>query len=309
MGSAVRKLTLAADGTLFADVWNYQPNLDLNADMTYSLYVWDAPKLIQGALNAYNDKEDKDDKDEIAGDYPIDRDKPRDPRVSAAAKQIPELTPERYDDPGNGKTFKGWMNLGSYQEPGSYPAFGKVDVRPAAMVVVPKEAPIPFTAGLEGEFAPLGYILGGINLLTGGYMERADQRQYKYHTGQMTHNEMVHGNIIDFVATTGAFVVSGTVAAGLTVKLTSTGWRAIVSAGAQRGAAEEMVFNAIEQARANVIYLRSDGKDGELGVSLSQLAVSTAFGAGLGAALARLGIAVEESCGFHVIVTGHFTKA
>ncbi|HOL64272.1 MAG TPA: hypothetical protein PLB97_02900 [Accumulibacter sp.] len=49
----MRTLSLGADGTLYADVWNYQPNLDANADMIWSLYTWDAPSLIEGALTAY----------------------------------------------------------------------------------------------------------------------------------------------------------------------------------------------------------------------------------------------------------------
>ncbi|HZX33542.1 MAG TPA: Ig-like domain-containing protein [Rhodocyclaceae bacterium] len=284
VGSAVRRLSLAADGSLFADVWNYEPNLDLNAAMSYSLYVWNAPKLIQGAINAYQRDPQRE--------YPIDRDLPSDPTSSQAAPLIPALTPARYDDAGNGQAFSGWMNLGSYAAPGRFPTFGRTAVPEPKLVAVPKEPVVPLTAGLDGA---LGWVVSGINLLTGGYMQRADQRVYKYHTGQLSKNEMQWGNAIDFATTTAAFVVSGSLASGATIKLTQTGWRAVAEEMALRGAAMGEVFNLIEQAGANVIYVESGGRDGHLGISLREIAQSTVIGAGLGGALGALGGRVAES--------------
>ncbi|HMW81970.1 MAG TPA: Ig-like domain-containing protein, partial [Accumulibacter sp.] len=172
VGSAVGNVSLAADGTVYADVWNYQPNLDMNAPMSHSLYAWNAPRLIQGALTAYARDPQRT--------YPLDRDLPSDPHSSQPPPQIPELTPNRYDDIGNGRPFEGWINLGNYQEPGVFPAFGKTVVRPPAIVLSPLEPRVRLTAGLEG--TGWDYVVGGINLLTGGYMERADQRMFKYHT-------------------------------------------------------------------------------------------------------------------------------
>ncbi len=110
--------------------------------MSWSLYTWDAPSLIQGALTAYaRDPERR---------TPLDRDLPSDPHSSQPAPQIPALTARRYDDIGNGQRFDRWINLGNYQAPGSTPAFGKTFVRPPAIVVSPQEPVVSVTAGLEG---------------------------------------------------------------------------------------------------------------------------------------------------------------
>ena len=194
----MRTLSLGADGTLYADVWNYQPNLDANVDMNWSLHAWDAPSLIQGARTAYARHSERR--------TPLDRDLPPDPHSSQPAPQIPALTARRYDDIGNGQRFDRWINLGNYQAPGSTPAFGKTFVRPPAIVLSPQEPEVSVTAGLEGGG---GVFVGALDRLSGGYLGRADQRMFKYHTGDLQYDQMVHGNLIDFAATSGAFVVSG----------------------------------------------------------------------------------------------------
>lgn len=279
VGSAVRKLSLAADGTVYADVWNYQPNLDMNAPMSHSLYAWNAPRLIQGALTAYARDPQRT--------YPLDRDLPSDPHSSQPPPQIPELTPNRYDDIGNGRPFEGWINLGNYREPGASPAFGKTVVRPPAIVLSPLEPRVRLTAGLEG--TGWDYVVGGINLLTGGYMERADQRMFKYHTDpNYTYDMMVKANLIDFAATSAAFVVSGGVAGGLTVTLTAKGYTAFEAMWGV-GAAIGASFNLVEQTGANVIHIATKGADGHAGFDFGAFAQATLFGELTGGAFAVAG--------------------
>uniref|UniRef100_UPI00262BDF4C polymorphic toxin-type HINT domain-containing protein n=1 Tax=Propionivibrio sp. TaxID=2212460 RepID=UPI00262BDF4C len=277
VGSAVRRLSLAADGTLYADVWNYEPNLDAQAPMSFSLYTWNAPRLIQGALADYARDSQRT--------YPLDRDLPSDPYSSQPAPLNPELIPNRYDDIGNGETFKGWINLGNYQEPGMSPAFGKTAVRAPKIVISPKEPVVSLTAGLDG----LGYyVVGGINLLTGGYMERADQRMFKYHNDQLSYDQMVYDDLIDFAATSGAFVISGGVATGVAIRLTEKGFNTFAALSGA-GAAMGYTFDMVEQAGANLIYIASDGADGREGLDFASLALATLGGAATGGVFAVAG--------------------
>ncbi|MBL8472031.1 MAG: hypothetical protein JNM98_09550, partial [Rhodocyclaceae bacterium] len=208
VGSAVRKLSLAADGTLFADVWDYEPNLDMFAPETFALYTWNAPALVQGALNAYQ----RDPKHT----YPIDRNLPTNP--NAQAPLIPELTPSRYDTVSSAGTFVGWSNLGSYPEPGEFPTFAPRTTPQQALVFTRLEEPVPISEQQTNTMD--GYLLKAFDMFTAGFATKVGDNNYKYGTGQISLSQAVFLNLIEVATTTAAFAVSGAVASGVKVTLT-----------------------------------------------------------------------------------------
>lgn len=75
----------------------------------------------------------------------------------------------------------------------------------------PKPAPaaVPLTAGMDGEFAPLGTFVQVLNVASLGYVGRADRRQQLFHSGQMTSKEMSSKNQLDLLLTvSGIFVLA-----------------------------------------------------------------------------------------------------
>jgi hypothetical protein len=80
-GGAIRNLSIGEDGLLYASVWNYEPNYDMFAATSSSLYTWNAAALVQAAIQAR------------ATEYrPIDRDV-----EGGVGKMIPEASPTKYD--------------------------------------------------------------------------------------------------------------------------------------------------------------------------------------------------------------------
>lgn len=63
----------------------------------------------------------------------------------------------------------------------------------------PAQAPVPLTAGLEGEFAPLGAFARVLNIVSFGYVGRADRRRQLFHSGQMSSAEISRKNTIDMI--------------------------------------------------------------------------------------------------------------
>jgi hypothetical protein len=59
---------------------------------------------------------------------------------------------------------------------------------------VPTSAAVPHTAGLEGDFAPLGAFAKVLNIVTFGYVGRADRRQQLLLSGRMTPEELKQKN-------------------------------------------------------------------------------------------------------------------
>lgn len=67
----------------------------------------------------------------------------------------------------------------------------------------PKPAPatVPLTAGMDGEFAPLGAFMRVLNIASFGYVGRAHQRQQLLLSGQMTSKEISNKNQLDLLLT------------------------------------------------------------------------------------------------------------
>lgn len=71
----------------------------------------------------------------------------------------------------------------------------------------PTPATVSLTAGLEGEFAPLGALVRVLNIVTLGYVGRADRRQQLFLSGLMTPDELKHKNRIDLLLTVSGLLV------------------------------------------------------------------------------------------------------
>jgi hypothetical protein len=73
----------------------------------------------------------------------------------------------------------------------------------------PASAAVPLTAGMDGEFAPLGTFVQVLNVASLGYVGRADRRKQLFHSGQMTSREMSSKNQLDLLLTgSGIFVLA-----------------------------------------------------------------------------------------------------
>ncbi|MBL8473155.1 MAG: hypothetical protein JNM98_15260, partial [Rhodocyclaceae bacterium] len=246
---------------------------------TFALYTWNAPALVQGALNAYQ----RDPKHT----YPIDRNLPTNP--NAQAPLIPQLTPARYDTVASAGTFVGWSNLGSYPEPGKFPTFAPRTTPQQALVFTPLENPVPISDQQINTID--GYLLKALDMFTAGFATKVGDNNYKYGTGQISLSQAVFLNLIEVATTTAAFAVSGAVASGVKVTLTEPGFKlfksALLKSGIE-GAAARLSFEAIEQIGANVVYLASGGNGGQAGLNLESLAHAALLGGVLGSAFGWL---------------------
>ncbi|WP_374355280.1 Ig-like domain-containing protein, partial [Chitinimonas sp.] len=274
VGSAIGKLSLSVNeqgvGTLFGSVWNYEENLDLNADQSYSLMTWNVGNLIQGALDMYSANSKHW--------YPIDRDLPS---GKGSTPQRPELTPARYDGPGDGSSFANAVGVGSFKTTNLVPTVGPVNIPPVKITYVDKEPPVKITSYYD-RANPNNSWLGAAwfwleNMAMGGYLERYDNRLDKYNAGELTYDQFVRANLDDTATTTGAFVVAGG-AGKLSIKLLGSGWKGATASGMSAGAA----FAAMEQAGANMIYIDTAGADGKQGIDWRPIGIAAVAGGALG---------------------------
>ncbi|MDS4014742.1 MAG: Ig-like domain-containing protein, partial [Candidatus Accumulibacter sp.] len=308
VGAAVRKLALTEDGTLLADVWNYQPNLDLEAPMSHSLYAWNAYELVQGALNIHQSNRDP------KHYYPIDRVLPDYP-TSLTMPQIQELTPARYDEDGNRQNFNSFLTLGSYQAPGSFRVFAPTTAHRPYLEAIPSGAQVSDDGEESISERAWGLVLEGFNLALGGFLERGAKRWDDYQSGKMSFGEMALRNLGDY----GVFVVStvasgGAVTAGktvATVALHRAGFEKSLEislksrlgksvAYALEGSAVEALFNALEQGGQNALRVAWDEETkafewDTLGLNAAFGGLGGLAGAGLGDLAARLGTKIRDS--------------
>ncbi|MBV8658658.1 MAG: Ig-like domain-containing protein, partial [Burkholderiales bacterium] len=288
VGSAFQKLALGADGTLYATVWNYESNLDLNAPMTYSVLTWNAAQLIQGALQA----------PQTAGwttSFPIDRNFPKF-FTNGYTTQIPALTPARYDGPAADTSFVNVEGIGGYNAPNTIPSFGLTAVPPPSIELVPWQQPVQLVSNAD-QYNVNGSLLGKIsyfinNAISGGYLERYDARLQQYYSSDpakhLTYDQLMRANLDDMSTTTGAFVVTAG-AAGLTITLVSDSLIGRLLAATFTGGVGGASFEAAKQAGANQIFVDSGGQSGQQGYDWSAIRNATGIGLGVGLTLGALG--------------------
>ncbi|MDK2126880.1 tandem-95 repeat protein [Parachitinimonas caeni] len=208
-GSAFEKLALGEDGTLYATVWNYQPNYDIQADlMSYSLFTWNASALIEGAINA-NKSENLAKLREIGiiepSLMPIDRNYVFDGTTGSFGTQISRMTPARYDGAIADQRFNGVHGVASYRPTTAMVALEKINVAPptisrAEPSKVPNPLPVRTQAEIlnqEGNMVKQMLMEAMDTLLADGYLGRHDERVMQYRAGQINYDQLTRENYRD----------------------------------------------------------------------------------------------------------------
>ncbi|MEA9606616.1 polymorphic toxin-type HINT domain-containing protein [Xanthomonas campestris pv. plantaginis] len=302
-GSAIDKLSIGADGILYAGVWNYETNYNMFAPMTYSMYTWDAASLVQAALTANSDA--------IQGmlrgrgidpaTMPIDRDYNLGSQ-NGIGQLIPEVTPRRYEGPTADQGF-GWIHgMASYNVSG-IPVNLDAALVPPGAITVSDDNTAPVTPLSYKEFLdPNDTLVGGILykgmdlIFTGGYMERYDDRLKQLNHGELTYDQLVSANFVDYMATALATRVSMSAAGKVTGWVHNAGFNKII-AGLAGGAAAGATFEAILEAGLKEIYQLTNGKAGSKEISLTQILLSGAVGAIIGGAGGALFVGIGKLVG------------
>jgi hypothetical protein len=306
-GAAIERLSIGADGKLYASVWHYMTNYDFFAPMTHSLLTWDAAKLVQAAINA-NTPEIKaalTARNILPESQPIDRHR-KFGTANAFGDQIKEVTAARYKGPTEGTEFSWIWGIGSYRTPGIPIALSDTTVELPRLEKNEFEPPIvkrkTYNEMLNPDNTKLGRIVLAVAdaLLTGGYTSRYDARVEQYNAGKLSHRNFVNANYADVMATAFATRVAFT-SAGVVSKFSvnATGMRRILG-NAASGLVAGLSFDAILQAGMQQIYFITNGQTGQKDFSLGQFLFSGAIGAALGAALEPFVTALFKAIGTFV---------
>ncbi|TXT38223.1 MAG: hypothetical protein FD135_3044 [Comamonadaceae bacterium] len=283
VGGTVDHLTLADDGKLYADVFIEEVTSN-TATMYKSLFVWDAGQLVQAALDA-----------QARGQKlttPIDR-------VTGAKGQV--AVPARYDGAVSGQYFPWIYGIGHYNDPNLPLVLAKADLRTSYLTLVPEEAPGTPVKTLAQTLNPNDYLIASIVLkgfdllISGGYMERYDQRVEQYNKHELTYDQFVQANIKDALftgfATVATFGVGGKL---LSVAANAKSLTGKFLGGAASGAAAGTTFDTILQTGLIEVGKTTAGVSGQENFNWSQALMTGGFGGVLGGAMGVLPTAVSK---------------
>ncbi len=152
VGGSIRDLSLATDGSLFAEVWiDEGAGLNMGSGQMYkSLFVWNANLLVQAAVQATGPKS-----------KPIDRDPTNNNQI---------VTPHRYDDVAPGVKFGSIYGIGNYNQNEDLVFLATV---PPIPVATPKDLLPPTQKEMDADLSltdrTLIHVGAGMNFLWGGY--------------------------------------------------------------------------------------------------------------------------------------------
>lgn|GEM_PF-1546903 len=133
-----------------------------------------------------------------------------------------------------------------------------------------------------------GILYKGLDFIySGGYMDRYDGRLKQLTNGELTYDQFVSANFVDYMATALAMDVSISAAGKVTGWVERAGFNKII-AGMAGGAAAGITFEGILQAGLTEIYQLTNGKTGTQEMSLNQILFSGGLGALVGGAGAAL---------------------